>query len=72
MGIEGKVFLQFIVDKQGNLTQIIVAKGIGGGCDEEALRVISLAPKWRPGKQRGKPVSVIRIIPIHFKLIDQD
>ena len=69
-GIEGKVFVQFVVDKEGNLTQPKIAKGIGGGCDEEALRVISKAPKWKPGKQRGKPVSVIRIIPIHFKLMD--
>lgn len=68
MRIEGKVFVQFVVDKSGNLTEVNAIKGIGGGCDEEAVRVIKNAPQWRPGKQRGRPVKVRMIIPITFKL----
>jgi len=68
MGVEGKVFLQFVVDKDGTLTDIQVVKGIGAGCDEEAMRVIEKCPKWKAGKQRGKPVKVRMIIPIHFVL----
>lgn len=68
MGIEGKVFVQFIVDKDGSLTEIEVIKGIGAGCDEEAVRVLLLSPKWNPGKQRGKPVKVRMVLPIDFRL----
>ena len=68
MGIQGKVYIRFIVDTDGSLTNIEVLKGIGAGCDEEALRVITQAPKWKPGKQRGKPVKVRMTIPIVFKL----
>ena len=52
MGIDGKVFVQFIVDKDGTITSVTAVKGIGAGCDEEAARVIGGAPKWKPGKQR--------------------
>jgi protein TonB len=72
MGIEGKVFVEFIVDKDGKLTNIKVVRGIGGGCDEEAIRVISRMPNWKPGKQRGMPVKVRMIIPIHFVLEDSE
>jgi protein TonB len=59
MGIEGRVFLQFVVEKDGSLTDIKVIKGIGGGCDEEAKRIVSEYPgKWKPGKQRGRAVRV--------------
>jgi len=68
MGIEGKVFVQFIVDKAGNITNVTAVKGIGAGCDEEAVRVIKGSPKWKPGKQRGKAVKVRMILPITFKL----
>jgi protein TonB len=68
MGIEGKVFVEFIVDKDGSITEVTVMKGIGSGCDEEAIRVIKAAPKWNPGKQRGQPVKVKLIVPITFKL----
>ncbi len=68
MGIEGKVFVQFVVDKDGTLTEVKAVKGIGAGCDEEAVRVISGAPKWKPGKQRGRSVKVRMILPITFKL----
>ena len=68
MGIEGKVFVQFVVDKDGTLTEVQAVKGIGAGCDEEAERVIKSAPKWKPGKQRGRAVKVRMILPITFKL----
>lgn len=68
MGIEGKVFVQFIVDRDGSLNDIKVLKGIGVGCDEEAVRVLKKHPKWSPGKQRGRPVKVRIVIPIFFKL----
>jgi protein TonB len=68
MGIEGKVFVQFVVDKQGNITEVQAVKGIGAGCDEEAVRVIKGSPKWAAGKQRGKSVKVRMILPITFKL----
>lgn len=69
-GIEGRVFVQFVVEKDGTLTDVQVVRGIGGGCDEEAIRVVSLAPKWNPGKQRGRPVRVRMVLPIVFKLLD--
>lgn len=68
MGVEGKVFVQFVVDKDGSITEVLAVKGIGAGCDEEAVRVISEAAKWKPGKQRGRPVKVRMILPITFKL----
>lgn len=68
MGIEGKVFVQFVVDKDGSITEVKAVKGIGAGCDEEAVRVIQGAPKWKPGKQRGRSVKVRMILPITFKL----
>jgi protein TonB len=68
MGVEGRVFVQFVVDKDGGLNDIKVLKGIGAGCDEEAMRVIKESPKWKPGKQRGRPVKVKMSLPIQFKL----
>jgi len=68
MGIEGKVFVQFVVDKSGNLTDVKAIKGIGAGCDEEAVRILKGAPRWKAGKQRGRPVKVRMILPITFKL----
>lgn len=68
LGIEGKVFVRFIVDKNGRMTDIEVVKGIGAGCDEEVLRVLNAAPKWEPGKQRGVPVKVRMIVPVTFRL----
>ena len=68
LGVEGRVFVEFIVNKDGSLTDLKVVKGIGSGCDEEAIRVLSQAPKWAPGKQRGKAVRVKMVVPIFFKL----
>ncbi len=68
IGIEGKVFVQFIIDKDGSLSDIKVVRGIGGGCDEEVLRIVNMSPRWNPGKQRGVPVKVRMMLPISFKL----
>jgi protein TonB len=68
MGIEGRVFVQFVVDKDGSITDVQAVKGIGAGCDEEAVRVVAGASKWKPGKQRGRPVKQRIILPITFKL----
>lgn len=68
MGVEGKVFVYFVVDKDGGLNDIKIARGIGAGCDEEVLRIINMSPKWNPGKQRGVPVKVRMMMPITFKL----
>lgn len=67
-GIEGKVFVQFVVDEYGQITQTKVLKGIGGGCDEEAMRVLKEAPEWTPGTANGHAVSVKMVIPITFHL----
>lgn len=67
-GIDGKVFVHFVVEKDGSLGDINIAKGIGAGCDQEVLRIINMSPKWNPGKQRGKPVRVHMMLPITFRL----
>ncbi|MBL4715863.1 MAG: TonB family protein [Bacteroidia bacterium] len=67
-GITGKVFVSFIIDREGNVTNAEVLRGIGGGCDQESLRVINAMPKWIPGKQRGKNVLVQYNLPIRFTL----
>lgn len=67
-GIQGRVFVQFIVEKDGSITDIKIAKGIGGGCDEEAIRVIKLMPNWIPARQKGQPVRQIMVKNILFKL----
>jgi protein TonB len=66
--VEGRVFVQFVVEKDGTLTDFVIVRGIGAGCDQEALRVLKGAPNWQPGKQRGKPVRVRMILPITFKI----
>ena len=66
--ISGRVLVSFIVEKDGSITNAKVAKGIGGGCDEEAVRVVNAMPKWKPGKQKGKPVRVSFMMPFTFKL----
>ncbi len=64
--VQGKVFIQFVINADGELTDFEVIKGIGMGCDEEALRVLKQSPAWNPGKQRGHPVRVRMILPIQF------
>lgn len=67
-GIEGKVFIEFTVDKEGRVHDARCLKGIGGGCDEEGVRVISEMNKWTPAKVKGKPVIQRMVLPISFKL----
>ena len=67
-GIQGTVYVSFVVDSKGNVTDVKILRGIGGGCDEEALRVVKMMPKWHPGKQNGKNVRVLFNMPIYFKL----
>ncbi len=66
--IQGRVHVTFVVEPDGSLTNIQVTKGLGGGCDEEAIRLIKNAPKWQPGKQNGVPVRVEVTRPITFEL----
>ena len=68
MGIEGTVIVVFVVNTDGSIQDVEVLRGIGGGCDEEAVKVVSEAPKWEPGKQRGRPVRTRMRLPIRFKL----
>lgn len=68
LALEGRVIVQFVIEKNGSLSNIEVLRGIGGGCDEEAVRVIRKAPAWKPAKQRGRPVKQRKVIPIIFKL----
>ncbi|MBR6227395.1 MAG: energy transducer TonB [Bacteroidales bacterium] len=67
-GIQGRVFVSFVVEPDGSISNVKLLRGIGGGCDEEAMRVIKSLPKWKPGKQRGKAVRVSYQIPVFFKL----
>lgn len=66
MGIGGRVFVEFVVEKDGSITNVRALKGIGAGCDEEAVRVVAMAPKWNAGKQRGKAVRQKMVLPIIF------
>lgn len=68
MGLEGKVFVKFVIEPTGDITNVAVVKGINGECDEEAVRVISMAPKWKPGMQSGSPVRQAYTLPITFRL----
>jgi len=67
-GVQGKVKVQFMVDKKGNITRVKVIRGIGSGCDEEAKRVISSMPPWIPANCNGKAVPSVQMIPVSFKL----
>ncbi|HOM35691.1 MAG TPA: energy transducer TonB [Bacteroidales bacterium] len=67
-GIQGRVFVQFVIDKNGNVTNVTIARGVDPYLDAEAIRVVKMLPKWTPGKQRGKPVPVTFVVPINFKL----
>jgi TonB family protein len=72
MGIEGRVYVQFVVDKDGGLIDVKTVKGIGYSCDMEAERVIKESVKWKPGVQRGIVVKQRMILPIIFKLTDKE
>ncbi|WP_222166979.1 energy transducer TonB [Edaphocola aurantiacus] len=64
--IEGTVYVNFVVAKDGSISRVKVARGIGGGCSEEAVRVLENAPRWKAGKQKGTAVNVKMTIPIRF------
>lgn len=66
--IQGTVYITFVVEKTGEITNVKLERGIGGGCDEESIRVTKAMPKWKPGKQREKPVRVQYTVPIKFVL----
>jgi len=67
-GISGKVYITFVVETDGSITDVKILRGIGGGCDEEAVRVIQSMPSWTPGKQRNMPVRVQYVLDIKFTL----
>jgi len=67
-GIQGKVYVTFVVDKDGSISNARIARGVDPSLDKEALRVINILPKWKPGKQRGKTVRVSYTVPINFVL----
>lgn len=66
--VEGVVYVSFIVEKDGLISNVILKRDIGSGCGEEALRVVKMMPNWLPGKQKGKAVRTQFILPISFKL----
>ncbi|WP_229244089.1 M56 family metallopeptidase [Emticicia sp. CRIBPO] len=66
--VSGRVFLKFVVEKDGSIGNVHVLKGIGFGCDEEAVKIVSSMPKWKPGKQNGLPVRVYYNMPVFFQL----
>ena len=67
-GIQGRVVCTFVVNKDGSVVDAEVLRGVDPSLDKEALRVIGTMPKWKPGKQRGKPVRVKYTVPITFRL----
>ncbi len=68
-GVEGKVYIKFVVDATGHVVNPVVLKGIGGGCDEEALRVVRSLPAFKPGEQNGRAVKVYYNLPISFRTL---
>ena len=67
-GIQGTVYVSFVVKTNGSLSDIKIIKGIGGGCDQEALRVVKRMPAWNPGYQNGRKVAVLFNMPVYFRL----
>lgn len=70
--IEGRVFVTFVVEKDGQVSSVKLLRDIGGGCGQEAIRVVKSMPKWKPGTQRGKPVRFQFNMPVSFGLQDED
>ncbi|MDY0907047.1 energy transducer TonB [Pedobacter sp. CFBP9032] len=68
-GVKGKVFVSFVVEVDGSITDVKVLRGIGFGCDEEAMKVIKKSPLWKPGRNKGKAVRVRYNMPINFNLM---
>ena len=73
-GIEGRVFVTFVVEKDGQVSDAKILRDIGGGCGEEAIRVVNIMPKWLPGSLRigGEPARMQFNLPIMFKLKKED
>lgn len=69
--IEGRVIVKFVVDCEGNILNPSVFRGIDPVLDKEAIRLVKLMPKWIPGRQNGKPVNVVCLVPIRFKLYEE-
>ncbi len=67
-GIQGKVYAEFYIEIDGSITGARVHRGIGGGCDEETIRVINSMPKWKPAEQNGKKIRVKQALPVQFYL----
>lgn len=72
MGVKGRVFATFIVETDGSISDIKIIRDIGYGCGEEVVRVIKLMPKWKPAKQKGKPVRLQFNLPVTFSLNNED
>ena len=68
--IEGRVVVQFVVDCEGNILNPLVVRSVDPLLDREAIRLVKLMPKWIPGRQNGKPVNVVCLVPIRFKLYE--
>jgi protein TonB len=66
--IEGRVIISFTVKTDGSVADVETMKGIGGGCDEEAIRVVKLMPKWKSGEDQGKRINVAMVLPVKFSL----
>ncbi|MDY5969050.1 MAG: energy transducer TonB [Bacteroidales bacterium] len=66
--LTGKVYVSFVVEKDGSISKAVVMRDIGGGCGAEAVRVVKSMPKWKPGKQRGKAVRSSFMLPVNFSL----
>jgi protein TonB len=67
-GVTGRVYVNFVINSEGKVTNAKILRGIGSGCDEEALRIVNGMPAWTPGRQNGKPVSVMYNLPLNFSL----
>ena len=67
-GIQGRVLIQFVVNKDGSIVDPKVLRSVDPSLDKEAMRVVTAMPKWTPGKQRGKPVRVRFTLPVTFRL----
>jgi len=71
-GIEGRVLVQFVIEKDGTTSSHVVLKDIGYGCGEEVIRVIKKMPEWKPGTQKGEAVRVRLVLPVTFKITEEE
>lgn len=67
-GIQGRVYIQFVINQRGEVTNVTILRGVDPSLDREAVRVVEAMPKWKPGKQRNRPVRVSYTVPINFVL----